>query len=849
MSTQICTHQQLLSHRKALAIAVSAAIAGTGTNTAQAEGLEEIIVTATKREQSVQDIPMAVTAFTDAEIVQEGFKQLDDYVGEIPGLAFSRREPGGTTLVMRGCATQGVAFADNPTTSLYLDEQPISAAGVNPDPRLIDISRVEALSGPQGTLFGAASQCGTLRIITNKPDVDERESWFDATPIEATEHSDDLGYEVSGMTNIPIVDGKLALRLVGFYSEEAGYIDNVKRDSPGFNLQSAAKDGGTYQGGAFNNDAWAEDDIHSSTTKGARAALRWTPTEKYTIDAAAVWQSTVSDGFGDTYLNEGVFAGYGIGELEQVRFGNDYWNDEWYQVSLTTEANLKYADVTLTGSYLNRETRYDADSTAYIATWSETFHNDTYIARYDWGHYLAGGGRVAGDLRASSWDDGQVERWTFEARAATPADLDSRWGGIVGFFYNQNTDDTVFKANINGQSAGCTDGGGFGADFGTTCSYAAMYLSALNYYYFGVYNQASDNWWTGVYHTETEEKAIFGEISFDVTDNFTITAGGRYFDIDQDRTLKNGNGSTGDTRDTTVLNCGTDAEKANWQDNGIAIARIANTCYNDSVASSSETGWVPKINATYHYTDDKMVYFTYSEGFRRGGVNAAKNGVFATGGEFHEYDSDTLLNYEAGFKTSWLDDRFRLNLTAYHMIWEDILIQVEDTTGFFTLGLVNLPEAEINGFELSMAALPADGWDIRGTMGYNDAELSEDATIFGTLLAEGSRLPLSPELKTSLNVAYTFPQRILGAEPRISGVWTYQGDSLSSLAGLGGTGFLNPVRNQHDYHLLHLRAGLESDDWTATVFINNITDEAGETFFNDRWAQTRLSVTRPRSIG
>ena len=832
----------LPSRRTAIAIAISTALAGT--NTAQAQQvLEEIIVTATKREASLQDIPMSVMAFTNADIVREGFKTLVDYVGQIPGLAFTRREPGGTTLVMRGCATSGVAFSDNPTTSIYLDEQPISDAGVNPDVRLVDIDRVESLSGPQGTLFGAASQCGTLRIITNKPDSNEFDSWVDVSASQI-EHGD-LGYDLSGMVNVPLVKDKLALRLVGFYTEEAGWIDNVRRNSPGYAIP--AKDPG-YTGGAFNNAAFVEDDINSSTVKGARVGLRWTPNENWTIDAQAIWQQKESDGFGDSDLNEGQHAGFGLGELEQVRFGNDFWNDEWYQLALTAEARLGLVDVTVMGSFLNRQTRYDADSTAYITSWSEAFHYAAYPAKYDWGFYQ-GGVRTPGDLRASSWNDEDTDRWTFEARAATSADLDSRWAGIVGVFYNKSTNDTVFKANIIGQSKNCADGAGFIAS--PYCTYAHNYLSALHYFYFGVYQpNASDNWWTGVYHQTIKEKAVFGEISFDVTEKFTITAGGRWYGIDQDRTLKNGNSSTGDDLKSTVLNCATDAEKDNWQINGIPISRDANTCYNDSASESSDSGWVPKVNLTYHYTDDKLVYFTYSEGFRRSGVNAAKNGPFALGGEFHEFTSDGLKNFEVGFKTTWLDDRFRLNLTGYHMIWEDILIQVqENASGFFTLGQVNLPEAEINGVEASFAWLPAEGWDIRGTLGYNIAELSKEAVVFDTVLSKGERLPLSPELKTSLSVGYTLQREIFGAEPYVSGTWTYQGDSLSSLAGLGGTGFLNPVRTHDSYNLLNLRAGLNGDGWTATFFIDNVTDEVGEMFFNDRWAQTRLTVTKPRTFG
>jgi outer membrane receptor for ferrienterochelin and colicin len=150
-------------NRGKLSLAVSAACAGIAPNAMAQDAddelrIEEIIVTATKREVSLQDVPMSVTAFTDADIVKAGFKQLDDYIGQIPALNFARREPGGTNVIMRGCATSGVAFADTTSTAVYLDEQPITVAGINPDPRLVDIERIEALSGPQGTLFGDSSQ-------------------------------------------------------------------------------------------------------------------------------------------------------------------------------------------------------------------------------------------------------------------------------------------------------------------------------------------------------------------------------------------------------------------------------------------------------------------------------------------------------------------------------------------------------------------------------------------------------------------------------------------------------------------------------------------------------------------
>ena len=177
--------------RKALSATISAICAGVPLAQAQDTDqvpaqekltLEEVTVTATKRGSlNLQDVPISITAFTAENIKAQGLKKLDDYFGQIPSLTFGRLEPGGTNVIMRGCAISGVAFGNNPTTGVYLDEQPITNSVQNPDPRLVDIERVEALAGPQGTTFGDASQCGTLRIITNKPEMEESTGWVDLT--------------------------------------------------------------------------------------------------------------------------------------------------------------------------------------------------------------------------------------------------------------------------------------------------------------------------------------------------------------------------------------------------------------------------------------------------------------------------------------------------------------------------------------------------------------------------------------------------------------------------------------------------------------------------------------------
>jgi outer membrane receptor protein involved in Fe transport len=276
------------------------------------------------------------------------------------------------------------------------------------------------------------------------------------------------------------------------------------------------------------------------------------------------------------------------------------------------------------------------------------------------------------------------------------------------------------------------------------------------------------------------------------------------------------------------------------------------TCFNNTTGVSKESDFVPKINVAYNFDDDKMVYATYSEGFRRGGVNSAKQGSFAASGELHEYSSDSIKNYEAGFKTTSSDGSFRLNATFYHMIWEDIQLQVFDPVAtFFSLGIINLAEAEIDGVEASFSWLPADGWNISGILGYNDAALSEEAIDenLDVALPKGQRLPLMAEWKTNLTVEYTLPQEMFGAEPFVLANWEYRGDSLNSLAGLGGTASLNATRTHPSQHMVNLRAGLKHGDWTATFFIDNVFDDISSSLFNDRWIQVRSTINRPRTFG
>jgi iron complex outermembrane receptor protein len=795
-----------------LSLGIAAAVA---SSLAQAEEvrLEEVIVTATKRDVKLQDAPLSITAITDRQITLQRFKNFDDYVGQIPGLALSERQPGATSVIMRGCAAQGLSFSDSATTSVYLDEQPITAAGYNPDPRLVDVARVEALAGPQGTLFGDASQCGTLRIITNKPDPSERSSWIDLTGSSVKDGG--TGYDLTAMTNIPIIEDKVAIRFVGFYADEAGWIDNVVAPTPGRSSTNAAIAG---------------DDVNESVWYGGRIGLRVLPSDDWTVDFSGIYQKYELEGFGDVTLNQQQFADTTVfpdfGSREQARYSKDEWEDEWYQLAITVEGKLDFGDVVVTASYFDRDSAYFADSTAYLQSYQQL---GDYLRSFNTGdpYYDTGGiYDFGGDPLANDFDRRKTTNWSVEARYSTPAE--GRWSAIVGGFYSHREVEELFIANVEGM----------------TGTGAFNYINYAGSYFNGVpLKTQSNNWFSGTYDSDLDQYAIFGEVSVDVTENFTITAGGRFYNIENEYVVKNG----------ALVGL-----------NGGEPNCLVDYCYAPGdIGKSDEDGFVPKLNAAYRW-EGKMIYATYSEGFRRGGANSARpqsvfgppNAIFAPpAGTLNTYESDEVTNYEFGAKTEWLDDRLRLNIAVYHMIWDNIQVQAEDPQeGLFTLGIVNFPQAEIDGFEAWVSWLPNENWNFEATMGYNDGELSKSEALFAGTPGElnvpvGTELPIVPDLKASVNATYNFSQKYFGGDAYMMARYSYTGESVNSLAGIESSPFTSPVVKQDSYSTIDLQAGIETENWTLSVFIDNLTDEEAQLFFNNRFAQQRLSVNQPRTIG
>jgi len=578
------------------------------------------------------------------------------------------------------------------------------------------------------------------------------------------------------MLNVPLASDRLALRLVGFTAEDAGFIDNVLSDS---------------QGGTFNNADVVKKDVNSKRTSGGRAALRWDMTESVNATLGAVFQDAKADGHGD--VNGGA------GDLHQVRFEKESLDDRWYQLALTINASLPFGDAVLSASYFDRDFRYEGDATDYEYQFNQNaiYYNS---AVYDFG----------GDPRGFATNHESARITTVEARLASPADSKSRWGWLAGAFYSQERGHTKFDSYVRG--------------YENTQSFA--YFSYLQYEATGNPLAPTERWFLGRYDTELDQVAVFGEVNFDVTENFTITAGGRWFDYDRGfvQHQEQPEGFTG----FSLL---------------------------DGNQKTREDGTVAKVNLTYKFDRNRLIYATYSEGFRVGGSNPLKPASILP----RDYKSDELQNFEIGAKTEWLANRLRINLAAYYMKWNDFAVQIEDPQpAIFQLGFVNLPSAEIPGVEAEIAFTINEHWELDSSVAWNDAQIAQASTIslddgsggtFSFTVGDGARLPLTPDWSGTFGVEFRPGAQILDAKPFARLDYSYVGKSVNSLEGIESVVSSRPVEQQAVYQNADLRFGLEAEKWSGSIFIDNVWNERADLFINNRWGKQRRSVNRPRTIG
>ncbi len=797
--------------RNQLASAVSfaltgSAIAGIIVSPVNAQAprtavLEEIVVTAQKREQSLQDVAVSVQVLNNQQLENLNVRAFEDYIDFLPTVSYDSAGPGYAKIYMRGIASGGDGnhSASMPSVGYYLDEQPVTTINQILDIHMYDIARIETLSGPQGTLYGQGSQSGTIRIITNKPVMDEVQMGYDVEVNSVSEG--DVGYNVNGFGNFPIGE-RAAVRLVAWHKEVAGYIDLVPAtmNFPG------------PQPTSTNNFAFAREDYNTVTTSGLRALLKVDLNDNWSVTPGLMYQD--SDVEGGWAHNPELF-----GDLKTGAMWDAYAKDEWYQASLTLEGSIGNLDVVYAGAYLDREniSEYDySDYTEYWANYSEYFSGATWCVYYNVNGDCAVGTQYVGGFE-------QYARTSHELRVQSDGDAQLRW--VAGAFVQQQEHNFDLQWIVPDLDPALT-----------------VVLPPTGDRKFG-----GTTVWQTYQVREDQDTAFFGELSYDFTDQLTGTVGTRYFEYENSLY-----GFNGFARHCTGSYIG-----------GVFVQDDAGTiqypCFNTRVLDDVAKGddWAFKVNLEYRLDEDKMIYATWSEGFRAGGVNRARvPGI-------PKYDPDFVTNYELGWKMVLADGRLRFNGAAYIIDWDNFQFGFLDFTVSNLTIVQNVGNSQTKGFEWDLTYAANDNNTLTFAGSYNNAELetdfwrTDDDRIAGlpANAPAGTPMPYVPEVQLTGIWRSNFEVSSLPAF--FQAAVAYTGDRWNDLDTLN----VPARRNMDAYTLVNLSAGIENESWSAGLFISNAFDERAEIDRSDPGYGTSIPgyvppgtawttmTNRPRSYG
>lgn len=772
-----------------IALAVAAALyptsfafaqSTTETEKGRTDELQEIVVTATRRELNLQDVAQSITAFSSADIQKYAIQDLQGVVGALPSLTLVSSQPGRNSIVMRGISTGTEEYRTDSQVSVYLDDQPLTSISQQVDIKPIDIERIESLPGPQGTLFGSSSQAGTLRYITNKPDTEKFSAQMDLEggKIKGGEEN----YDASGHINIPVADN-FAIRMVGFYSHEGGYIDNVL--------------GTTLYGDRDNSDV-VEKNWNGYDSYGGRIAARWQINPDWEMTGSIIGQKSNADGNWESDP--------ALGDYKITRFFDEFRDDKWLQYSLNFKGNLGFAELSVTGSYFDRDIKYEWDNMAYDQ-W-----RSTYYASYDLYNTDGTFGRIYNDQRQN--------RSTYEVRLTSLGDSRFQW--MVGGFH-EKVDDWWDTGAKNDDLVGTTAW--------AAAQYAACYAAAAGY---DVQCPLPDTnvFYSNVFDKTVKQTAVFGELTYKLTDQWSVTGGARWFEYKR-REL-----------DTYTIPLGLPVG------GGLATG-------GQNFRQGKSSDMVYKLGTEFHIDDKRMVYLLFSQGFRLGGNNGTR--AASTGLIPLEYDPDKLNNYEVGLKSQWLDNRLQFNVSAFLMKWDDIQLNASSTQPWWVRGTFNGGKAEQKGVEMSGSWNLTRNFSVEASVFLADPQFKENTTFpDGDVLLKGKPMPASPKQKYWLSTEYTIPAFLgLNGDSWIRWSWSWQSkiwkdaESIIDDDRLALTG---------PWSTSTLQLGFShASQWDVSLIVRNLFDKRGVnwisglasdygTLFGDSRYQRITSIQEPRTV-
>ena len=827
-------------------VLVSAIAAATcGFTTANAQQIEEIVVTATRREQTVQEIPYNISVFSAEDLEKAGTNSLSDLTRLVPGLFTIDQGPanrGATNnFVLRGLnARAGSNNRDFPqyapgTVSTYLGETPVFF------PLTIkDIERVEVLRGPQGTLYGSSSTGGTIRFIPNRPDFDQL-SIDASSEVSFTDDSDEVNYTFDGVVNVPVIADRLAVRVSAGYEQLGGFID-----ANGFvATESTASGPDEFPGtpiprvpGDLNSGFILDPKKNTNDYDNwySRVSVLWQPTDKIEALFSYHHEESSQDDL------QGINAGFRGCDCDNsvVRFPGSFFdnvagvpgglfpngtttfpgNDGEYEhnrtapqpieekadvASLELNVDIGFATFTSATSYFDTENDYMRVVNGFYEV--VTSPGNINLA-YLYGYYP----RLLGSDRDLTNREGISQ----EVRLAS--DWDKRWDFVVGAFYQDTDRSWLLDAELPGLNEwDQAILGGFGAN-----------------------PQLPDKVFVINFDTKFEDIAVFGELTYNITDQWQVTGGIRAFWQDYEADFIQ-----------TIPYCGHYCANDGIDPLGTATVGPTSVDFQDELF---------KLNTSYDINDDMMVYFTWAEGFRRGGANPfPTGGLFASLPEHVIYEPDQVTNYEVGIKGR-LGNNVNYSLAGYYIDWEGF--QFDENTPSGQFGVFNGSEARTMGVELEARGKITEQLRFNFGYSYTDAEVTKDFVIRDLELftgvpidhipaSDGDPLPGVPE--HSLAGGLDFQQ------PLQSNNWvlnwhidgSYRSDAQSTFN--PNVQFGRNFFETDGFSVWNASVTLVADKWTAGLYARNLFSEEGTTggdtpgLHGDR--STSKYVIRPLTIG
>jgi outer membrane receptor protein involved in Fe transport len=795
-----------------LAVAIAAALSGGATlhtlpaiaadaSISSDTTLEEVIVTARKRSENLQDVPISIDVYTAKDLQNLGISQFEDYATMTPSISFVSAGPGTQTFVMRGVSDgSNPNYPNEATTGFMVDDMSMNFFGVTPDLHLYDMERIEVLNGPQGTTFGAGAMAGALRFITNKPDASAFSGGID-TDIGKIDGGTHNG-TIEGFVNIPVIEDWTAVRLSAYNDYHGGYINNLNVTRNWIN------------GTVSNNSQWAGRNYNVEKVVGGRAAIGQKIADGWKATLTAGYQRQLTHGAWDENptiggavdANGNLVNGpvRSLGQKNVDRFGPEFKQYYTRTFDFHLDGDVGIGDLVYASAFWTQDDRWVNEYSEYMQ-YVNTGPPSNITAAYQQSYTCLtdpfnGAGYSGCQVPILYYDyRNNVKRWSNELR------LQSKQGGrfhwLVGTYWEKTHEQIDEYFHMPGlQSAG-----------------QAWQAATVSYYNVGALPPKPDDWYSYTERYDYLQSTEFANIVLDVTPRLHIEAGTVHFHSGFNSFTYGGYW---------------------WAPQTV------------TEAPGSSRKWNSKVGLSYNATDTLLLYADWAQGFRDGGVNGGlpspcvKNGVPA------QYQPDTLTNYELGWKTTWLDKHLLWNGAMYYMPWKNYQSLLFDpgvcASNSFN---ANIGDARIYGMESNIKYQATPHLSMELSASYNDSRItSNDFANQYFVVRAGERLPYVPYFDWSGNVRYDAPVKDAlhwYAQYDIA----HKGDMFNALQENGTNGL--PYVLQPGYSIMNVRFGLEQLDehWTAELYVTNLTDKNAVIYTNEGNYDLRQTVNEPRVFG